>query len=173
MPDSLRTHSPFKATAPDQLPAQVEELVRLTRQQGKTLVLATGVFDVLHQEHVLFLQKAKQVGDVLVVGVEANQRVKQLKGQARPIHSEEARRQQLEGLHIADMVFILPDAFNTEAEYRAFTHHLKPDILAVSSHTNFQELKQKLMQEVGGELRVVHEHNPAISTTILLKQKQV
>lgn len=161
-----------QAPAPDQLPPHVEEVLTQARSAGQQVILATGVFDLLHQEHISFLRKAKEVGGVLIVGIESDTRVKELKGEDRPVNSELARWQQVEDLGIADVVFILPNAFSTLEEYRLFTQHLRPNILAVSSHTSFQERKQQLMQEVGGEVRVVHEHNPGISTTILLEQKQ-
>ncbi len=159
-----------KAPQPDQLPPAVELLLNQAREQGRVVVLATGVFDVLHQEHLAFLTKAKQAGDVLVVGVESDVRVRQMKGEGRPIFNEEERWQNLTDLEIADAVFILPDTFSKPEDYRQFTHHLRPQVLAVSSHTNYLEWKQLLMAEVGGEVKVVHEHNPAVSTTILLEK---
>lgn len=169
VPSQLQYH---QAVKPDQLPAYVEALLAQARDQQQVVVLATGVFDLLHQEHMAFLRKAKAVGDVLIVGIESDSRVKELKGESRPINPDLVRRQHVEDLGVADAVFILPNEFSTPEAYRAFTHHLRPQILAVSSHTSFQDRKQRLMEEVGGEVKVVHEHNPAISTTILLEQNQ-
>lgn len=151
-----------------------EEIISVCQQPRaqRTLVLVTGVFDVLHEEHRLFLQKARRAGDILLVGVEADNRVKRLKGPQRPINSALQRVAALIALGITEYVFVLPEKFDELADYRLLLAQLKPDILAVSSHTNFQEVKQQLMAEIGGRVEVVHPHNPAISTTILLEQAQ-
>ncbi len=163
-------NSPHKAADVFHLPDVAEDLVQQAHQQGKKLVLVTGVFDLLHQEHRTFLAKAKEAGDVLVVGVESDARVRSMKGEGRPVNSEELRLQQVADTGAPDVAFILPEVFNSVEHYRGLVHHLKPAILAVSSHTNFLDLKSKLMAEVGGTVEVVHEHNPAISTSILLQQ---
>lgn len=139
-------------------------------QKNKT-VLVTGVFDLLHQEHLNFLQKAKLLGDQLVVGIESDRRVKQMKGQARPILSQGRRRSNLEALRIADQVVILPEQFGQPADHLNFVKKVGAKILAVSSHTAFLAEKQRIMAQVGGKVVVVHQHNPAISTSILLAQK--
>lgn len=61
------------------------------RHAGKTIVFTNGVFDILHSGHVQLLQQAKQLGDVLVVGINSDASVRRLKGQARPINHEQDR----------------------------------------------------------------------------------
>ncbi len=134
------------------------------------MILATGVFDVLHEEHLVFLRKAKALGGRLVVGIESDERVRRLKGLARPVHSETARRENLEKLGIADVVFVLPEQFDTPDDHRKLLATLRPDILAISSHTPHISEKQQLMQEIGGRVEIVHQHNPAVSSTILLER---
>lgn len=137
--------------------------------QGKKITLVTGVFDLLHQEHTLFLEKASELADVLIVGLESDVRVRQLKGEGRPIENQQLRKSHLEELGIADLVFILPEGFSNQAAYDQLIAEIRPTYLAVSSHSPYQENKQALMEKYGGELKVVHEFNPAISTTILEK----
>lgn len=115
-----------------------------------------------------FLQKAKALGGRLVVGIESDARVRKLKGEGRPVNSQVTRKEHLEKLAIADEVFILPDTFDSEEDYRNLLAKLRPAILAVSSHTPHLPEKQRLMQEIGGRVVVVHEHNPRVSSTILL-----
>jgi rfaE bifunctional protein nucleotidyltransferase chain/domain len=160
-----------KASSPSSLPKAVDELVQHARQNNQTLVLATGVFDILHQEHLHFLEKAKAVGDVLLVGIESDQRVRQLKGEGRPINTELIRWQNLDQLRLADAVFVLPDQFGNREDYVLLIETIRPQILAVSSHTLHIDRKQAVMKLVGGEVRVVHDHNPAISTTQILNQR--
>lgn len=137
------------------------------------VVLVTGVFDVIHGEHVKFLKKAKQLGDKLVVALESDYRVKKLKGKDRPINSQKIRKNNLEKLKLADKVMILPEKFDTPEDHLKFLRLIKPDILAVSSHTAHQKQKRHLMQMIGGELVVAHQHNPEISTTKLIKTGQI
>lgn len=131
-------------------------------------VLVTGVFDILHQEHQLFLEKAKALGGELWVGLESDTRVKQIKGPDRPINNQDVRQQNLEALGIADHVFILPEQFSQPADHERLIAELKPDVLAVSSHTDHLDKKQALLAKFGGQVVIVHQHNPAVSTTQLL-----
>ena len=134
----------------------------------QTKVLVTGVFDLLHQEHINFLKKAKAAGDTLIVGLETDSRVKQLKGKARPINSLNTRIKNLEALNIADKIFALPEKFNKPEHHSTLINQIKPDILAVSSHTPNLSAKKHLIESIGGELKIVHRHNSKISTTKLL-----
>jgi rfaE bifunctional protein nucleotidyltransferase chain/domain len=141
-----------------------------TRQQK--IVLATGVFDVLHHAHRQFLMNAKKNGDMLLVGLESDRRVKMIKGPDRPINNQQKRKQQLEELGIADVVFVLPEQFSTKEDRIALIQLIKPAVLAVSSHSPHQEAKQAIMSMVGGKLEVVMEHDPSISTTHLIEQQK-
>lgn len=134
----------------------------------KTLVLATGVFDLLHPEHINFLEKAKATGDILVVGIESDARVKSLKGPNRPINPASQRLQNLKQLNIADHIFILPDSFNSPAAHQQLIATIKPDILAVSSHSPHLDKKQAILKKHGGQVKIVHQHNPNLSTSKLL-----
>jgi hypothetical protein len=69
-------------------------------------------------------------------------------------------------------VFLLPESFSREREHRAFLRTVKPDILAVSSHTPHLRQKKKLMEEIGGKLKVVYQQNPEVSTSKILQESQ-
>jgi len=135
-------------------------------------ILVTGVFDVLHEEHVKFLGKAKELGGRLIVGIESDVRVRQLKGEGRPVNSEKDRKRAIEELGIADQVLILPEKFDSPDDHWRFLQKIKPDLLAVSSHTPNQSEKSRLMSELGGRLVVVYDHNPAVSTTQILQKNR-
>ncbi|MBT3512107.1 MAG: adenylyltransferase/cytidyltransferase family protein [Candidatus Pacebacteria bacterium] len=139
------------------------------QSQDRRVVLVTGVFDLFHQEHQNFLRKAKLEGDLLVVGIETDDRVKKNKGLSRPIDDQQKRLQQLQLFPVVDLAFILPEKFDTAQEHLALLKLIKPQVLAVSSHTPYLEEKQRLMKKVGGEARVVYRQNPDISTTRLTK----
>jgi cytidyltransferase-like protein len=160
-----------KASSPQHLPENVLRCVKQLRANNLTLVLATGVFDVLHKEHRAFLEKAKAAGDVLIVGIESDVRVRKLKGEGRPYFDELVRLQNIEQLQIADEAFILPEQFDRPEDYVGLIRTLKPTILAVSSHSPHIDRKQAVMELVGGRVEVVHQHNPGVSTTILLEKE--
>jgi rfaE bifunctional protein nucleotidyltransferase chain/domain len=154
------------------LPVQIQELISQAHQSGKKVVLVTGVFDLLHQEHRNFLQQARLAGDVLVVGVESDVRVTKLKGVGRPIQSQLARVAQIEALGIAQGVFVLPDQFDQPADHEALIALIRPAVLAVSAHTAHQAEKSAILAKFGGQVIVVHTHNPAVSTTQLVSDRQ-
>lgn len=147
--------------------------IRATIDPELTIVLTTGVFDILHVEHEAFLRAAKQHGDILLTGIETDDRVKQLKGPSRPINWLEVRLQNLESLHLIDYVFALPENFDNQAAYDQLMADLRPDIYATSAHSPFLDNKRTLTEKYGGRLLIVHPHNPEISTTqIIEKQKK-
>lgn len=141
----------------------------MTSKKKITKILATGVFDVLHNEHIKFLNKAKQLGDYLIVGIESDLRVKKIKGSDRPINTQEIRKKNLEKLGIADEVFILPEKFSNPKDHEALIKKIAPNFLAVSSHTKHLNEKKAILNKFGAEVVVVHKHNPQVSTTKILK----
>lgn len=139
-------------------------------KQKKRIVLVTGVFDILHHAHKTFLTKAKEQGDVLLVGIESDVRVKKMKGDERPINSQQVRLANLKELNIATHVFILPEVFNGREDYLALLQIVKPAVLAVSAHTPHQDSKRALLKEVGAELKIVMEKDETVSTTKLIEK---
>ncbi len=155
-----------------QLNQEVAGVLDAAREVDDVVVLVTGVFDILHDEHRLFLEKAKAAGDVLVVGLESDVRVRQLKGEGRPIHSEHQRLEQISQLESVDVVFVLPEQFSRPEDHKKLIYIIKPSVLAVSSHSPHLDKKRAILAEVGGEVRVVHQHNPEVSTTKLLEERK-
>lgn len=139
------------------------------KEKGQVIVFASGVFDGLHQEHRLFLEKAREAGGFLVVAVESDQRVRQLKGANRPLRTAHRRIEDLLPLKTVDVAFILPEDFSSPTRFEEVIWQLQPDIFAVSSHTTHLPYKEKVIEQYGGRLLVVHQHNPAVSTTLFLQ----
>ena len=92
-------------------------------------VFVNGCFDIIHRLHIELLNFAKSHGEVLYVGIDSDERVKQLKGQTRPIHSQEDRKFLLENLKAVDKVLI----FNTDEELTNLVKIIQPDIMIVGS----------------------------------------
>lgn len=152
---------------------QAVELSGRARSASKEVVLVTGVFDLLHSAHLEFLQSARDAGSVLMVGLESDLRVRQMKGAGRPIFEEKLRQRRLAMVRaragdkpLADGVFILPENFNTQGERRWLIERLRPQVLAVSTHSPHQEAKAKMMAEIGGELKVVAPEFEGVSSSV-------
>src|SRR5881396_3755204 len=79
------------------------------RLTGKTLVVTNGCFDLLHLGHVTYLEAARELGDALLVGVNGDASVRELKGPDRPINSETDRAAVLAGLQSVDAVCVFTD----------------------------------------------------------------
>lgn len=94
------------------------------KNNGKKIVFTNGCFDILHRGHVEYLQKAKELGDLLVLGLNSDSSVKRLKGESRPINNERDRAIILSALECVDYIII----FNEDTPFELIKN-LKPDIL--------------------------------------------
>src|SRR5258706_14791921 len=94
------------------------------KRAGKKIVFTNGVYDLIHAGHVTLLEKAKQLGDVLVVGINTDASVRRFKGPQRPIAGEKDRAKVLAALYAVDYVTFFPE----DTPYQLI-RRLKPDIL--------------------------------------------
>jgi D-beta-D-heptose 7-phosphate kinase/D-beta-D-heptose 1-phosphate adenosyltransferase len=116
------TASPYK---PVFTLAQAVAWVAHLRHDGKTIVFTNGVFDLLHPGHVRYLQDARSEGDALIVGVNSDRSVREIKGPDRPITPEAERAEVVGSLASVDAVFIFD-----EADPAHVIERLQPDVLA-------------------------------------------
>jgi rfaE bifunctional protein nucleotidyltransferase chain/domain len=105
-------------------PSQSEELRTELRSKKQKVVFTNGVFDILHAGHVMYLAAARAMGDVLVVGLNADESVTRLKGPTRPVNTEHDRAQVLAALRCVDHVVL----FSEDTPLRVITT-LLPDVL--------------------------------------------
>ncbi|MDO8460309.1 MAG: D-glycero-beta-D-manno-heptose 1-phosphate adenylyltransferase [Nanoarchaeota archaeon] len=94
----------------------LEELKRIVEEQkrkGRKIVWTNGCFDILHIGHIKYLQEAKKLGDILIVGINSDESVKKLKGPERPLQSEKERAEILSALDCVDYITIFPDITST------------------------------------------------------------
>jgi len=109
--------------------------MNLLRDQGKKIIFTNGCFDILHRGHVDYLQKARELGDVLVVGLNSDDSVRRLKGEDRPVNSEQDRAFLLAALGCVDYVCIFPE--DTPEQLVAV---LKPDTMVKGGDYNPDEV---------------------------------
>lgn len=111
---------------------KITEIVEKLKKQHKKIVLVGGCFDILHPGHVVFLEKAKETGDMLFVFLEADMKVKKLKGANRPIHNQKMRAKVLSALCCVDYIVMLP-FLESDRDYDNLIVKIKPDVIAASS----------------------------------------
>ena len=139
------------------------------RGSGGGLVVATGVFDLLHIGHLRFLEAARRLGDGLIVGVESDARVRHWKGPRRPIQSEEDRSALVGALKVVDRVFMISGERTDPAFYVDLLRPLRARYLAVTADDPLLEVKREAMAAIDVELRVVVPRIENYSTTRLVE----
>lgn len=121
------------------------------RTQGKRIVLTNGCFDLLHQGHIAHLQQAKALGDILVVGVNTDETVRQLKGSDRPVNSLSDRLTILAALDCVD--YVIPFAESTPCD---LIRAIRPDIFTKGSNYALEQLPEApLIEELGGAIAIL------------------
>ena len=137
------------------------------RAGGKRLVVTNGCFDLLHLGHVTYLETARNQGDALLVGVNSDAAVRQLKGPARPVTPEDDRAAVLAALESVDGVCIFAEPTATR-----FLAAARPDIYVKGGDYTLETLNQeerRTVEQAGGKI-VIIPFVPGKSTTALLQE---
>ena len=137
------------------------------RASGKRLVVTNGCFDLLHLGHVTYLETARHQGDALLVGLNGDASVHQLKGPGRPVTSEDDRAAVLAALESVDGVCIFAEPTATR-----FLAAAQPDVYVKGGDYTLETLNQeerRLIEGLGGKI-VLFPMVPGKSTTALLKK---
>ena len=128
-----------------------KKTVSYWKQLGQEVVFTNGCFDILHLGHVDYLEKARQKGDKLVVGLNEDVSVKKLKGKFRPINDEYARARLIASLQFVDLV-----VFFSEDTPLQLIKYLLPDILVKGSDYSISNIVGKqIVEEYGGKVETV------------------
>jgi D-beta-D-heptose 7-phosphate kinase/D-beta-D-heptose 1-phosphate adenosyltransferase len=93
------------------------------------IVFTNGCFDILHPGHIEMLKYAKSLGDKVVVGIDSDERVKEKKGDLRPINTSEVRKEMLLALRYVDAVYV----FENDNQLKSLVKKFEPDIMIVGS----------------------------------------
>jgi D-glycero-beta-D-manno-heptose 1-phosphate adenylyltransferase len=137
------------------------------RRQGKKLVATNGCFDILHAGHVTYLEAARQQGDALLVGVNSDAAVRELKGPTRPVNPEQDRALVLAALQCVDGVFVFHERDAVE-----FLKRVRPDVYVKGGDYTLDTINQderRLIESSGGKV-VLLAHVPGRSTTTILQR---
>lgn len=145
--------------------AELKRIATLKKLQGKKIVFTNGCFDILHYGHVMYLEKAKAIGDILIVGINSDASVRSIKGKFRPIVNEKDRAGVIAGLESVDYVVVFRDV-TPDKLIRA----LKPDILVKGSDwKNKGIVGADFIKSYGGKVATVKLAKGRSSTNIIRK----
>lgn len=139
----------------------IEELVIKLKHDGKKIVFTNGCFDILHIGHVTYLEKARELGDVLILGLNSDDSVKRLKGDTRPINNENDRAKILAALSVVDYIVIFCD--DTP---KNLISKVEPDYLVKGSD---YEINQVVGKEYSKEVILI-DFERGYSTTNIIKK---
>jgi rfaE bifunctional protein nucleotidyltransferase chain/domain len=153
-----------KILSPQQM---LEERLRL-RDAGKRLVFTNGVFDLMHVGHVRYLTQARALGDVLLIAINSDRTVRELKGDSRPVFNQAERAEILAALRVVDYVTIFDDV-----SPRSLIAQLLPDVLVKGGDYKIDEIHgREEVEAAGGKVVPLPFVDGASTTTIIERMKK-
>lgn len=135
------------------------------RSAGTRLVFTNGVFDLLHVGHVRYLAQARALGDALVVAINSDRSVRELKGPNRPVFEQEERAEIVAALRHVDYVVVFDDV-----SPRSLIARLLPDVLVKGGDYALDEIHGREEVEAAGGKVVSLPFVPGASTSSLLER---
>jgi len=146
----------------------LEEIVRIReklRREGKKLVFTNGCFDILHVGHVRYLNQARAMGDALVIAVNSDRTVRQIKGEGRPVVPEMERAEILSALACVDYVFIFDDPTPQQV-----IDAIVPDVLVKGADWAVSEIVGRdTVEKNGGTVRNINLVEGSSTTGIITR----
>jgi len=142
-------------------------IIQKEREQGKKIVFTNGCFDIIHAGHVDYLEKAKSLGDFLVVGLNSDESVKRLKGPTRPVNPVDQRKKVLQALKPVDLVIV----FEEDAPERLIKE-IKPDVLVKGGDWKIENIVgANFVMSYGGKVYTIDFVYNTSTTKIIEKVK--
>ena len=135
------------------------------KQKGKQVVFTNGCFDLLHVGHLRYLRQARQEGDLLVLGLNTDRSVRELKGMSRPFVPEEERAELLAALSIIDYIVIFDEQTPLD-----LIKNIKPDVLVKGGDWEREDIVGGKEVEADGGRVVVIPEIPGRSTSNLVAE---
>ena len=143
--------------------SSLKKEVAVLKARGKRIVFTNGCFDLLHRGHVRYLEEARDWGDILVVAVNSDHSVRQIKGPSRPILNQEERSEVLAALHCVDVVIIFE-----EPDPLAVIEQIRPDVLVKGADwSRNQIIGADFVESIGGRVVQVPFLKGASTTGII------
>ena len=138
--------------------------VAIARRNGARIVFANGCFDILHVGHVRYLEAAKALGDLLVVGINTDAQVRVLKGTGRPFVPERERAEIIASLRAVDLVTIFP-----EPTVETLLLAIRPDVHAKGTdYTTDTVPEREIVRSYGGRVAIVGDPKDHSSSNMVV-----
>ncbi len=129
---------------------ELKKIVEKLKREGKIIVFTNGCFEILHPGHIEILERAKGSGDILIVGINSDNSVKNIKGEKKIILNEESRLRIISSLEMVDYVILFDE--NTPENLIA---ELKPDIHVKGGDYKIDKLPEaKIVESYGGKIYI-------------------
>lgn len=141
------------------------EITDYIEKNNTGIVLTGGCFDILHVGHTRFLEKSKSFGKTLVVLLESDERIKQMKGEGRPINGQDDRAEVLASLKSVDVIIKLPPG---ATDYAKIVKLIRPSVITITDGDKIIDIKRQQADSVGAKLEIV-EFVPNRSTTRIIE----
>lgn len=145
--------------------AEMADKVQHLRGLGYTVVLTSGSFDLIHLGHVKYLERAKECGDFLAVGVDCDAKIRRRKGEDRPMVPEDERLQMLAYQRPVDFVYLKRD----EDERWGLIDATRPDVLVLTADHSYGEDELRALEELCGEIKVI-PRQASVTTSERIRQ---
>ncbi len=140
---------------------EIERIAKRLREQGRKIVFTNGCFDILHRGHATYLQKAKELGDVLILGLNSDASIRRLKGEDRPINNLEDRAFLMGALESID--FVVP--FEEDTPY-ALIKAIRPHLLVKGEDYKGKEV---VGSDIADEVQLIAFVSGKSTTSIIKK----
>jgi D-beta-D-heptose 7-phosphate kinase/D-beta-D-heptose 1-phosphate adenosyltransferase len=145
--------------------ADVTAEVRALKAQGRQIVLTSGSFDLIHLGHVKYLARAKECGDVLLVGVDSDAKIRRRKGEDRPMVPQAERLEMLAYQRPVDLIYLKNDDDPRWGLIKA----AEPDVLVLTAGHSYTAAEQEALLEFCGRVEVV-ERQSDVTTSERIRQ---
>lgn len=145
----------------------IKELSQLLHSQNHKIILVGGCFDIIHIGHVFFLTEAKKLGTYLIVLLENDARLKQLKGANRPLFSQKIRGMVLSSLTPVDAIIMLP-FMNNDHDYEKLIATIRPHVIAATANDSLLEKKRRQADRIKAKF-VTIPYKKSLSTSALAR----
>ena len=140
----------------------------LQSHQGKRIVFTNGCFDIIHRGHIAYLNQAKAEGDLLFIGLNSDASVKRLKGESRPVNSQEDRKFVLENLRMVDFVEVFEE--DTPVE---LIKKVKPQLFVKGGDYDVTQIPEyPVVKDLGGEVKKLDFVEGHSTTNIIERMKK-
>lgn len=129
----------------------IQKQVLKWREENKKIVFTNGCFDIIHRGHVDYLSKAKDLGDILIIGLNTDQSVRNIKGNTRPIQDENSR-----AIILASMQFVDAIVFFFEPTPYTLIKEIQPDILVKGADYKKEDIVgYDIVSQRGGKVETI------------------